>query len=109
MKSVSINSPKFLEASRKPTGLEAIARRVVRARLGSLLKGQVVISEHGRHETFGAVTDDLPLTVHLSIHDPRFYSDIAFGGAAIYFQPPITLNDSTNTVRNVKSGFSGST
>lgn len=81
MKSVSINTPKFLEASRKPTGLEAIARRVVRARLGSLLKGQVVISEHGSHETFGAVTDDLPLTVHLSIHDPRFYSDIAFGGA----------------------------
>jgi cyclopropane-fatty-acyl-phospholipid synthase len=81
MKSVSIDSPKFLEASRKPTGLEALARRVVRARLESLRNGQIVVSENGRHETFGEVTDDLPLTVHLTIHDPRFYSDIAFGGA----------------------------
>ena len=81
MKSVSIDSPEFLEASRKPTSLEALARRVVRARLESLRNGQVVVSENGRHETFGAVTDDLPLTVQLTIHSPRFYSDIAFGGA----------------------------
>lgn len=103
MKSVSINTPKFLEASRKPTGLEAIARRVVRARLGSLLKGQVVISEHGSHETFGAVTDDLPLTVHLSIHDPRFYSDIAFGGAVgageSYIHGYWSCNELTTLVR----------
>jgi cyclopropane-fatty-acyl-phospholipid synthase len=81
MRSVSINSPKFLEASRKPTALEALARRVVRDRLESLRNGQIVITENGRHETFGAVTDDHPLTVQLTINDPRFYSDIAFGGA----------------------------
>ena len=81
MKSVSIDSPKFLEASRKPTSLEALARRVVRARLESLRNGQIVVSENGCHEIFGEVSEDLPLTVHLTIHDPRFYSDIAFGGA----------------------------
>ncbi len=81
MRSVSINSPKFLEARRKPTTLDALARRVVRARLESLRNGQIVITENGRHETFGAVTDDQPLTVQLTINDPRFYSDIAFGGA----------------------------
>ena len=81
MKSISINSPKFLESSRKSTNLEALARRVVRARLESLRNGQIVVSENGCHESFGTVTDDLPLTVHLTIHDPRFYSDIAFGGA----------------------------
>ena len=31
MKSISINSPKFLESSRKSTNLEALAIRVVRA------------------------------------------------------------------------------
>jgi cyclopropane-fatty-acyl-phospholipid synthase len=81
MRSVSISSPKFLEASRKPTALDALARRVVRERLASLRNGQIVITENGRHETFGAVTDDQPLTVQLTINDPRFYSDIAFGGA----------------------------
>ena len=81
MKPVSIDSPEFLEASRKPTSLEALARRVVRARLESLRNGQIVISENGRHETFGAVTDALPLTAHITVHSPRFYSDIAFGGA----------------------------
>jgi cyclopropane-fatty-acyl-phospholipid synthase len=81
MKSVSIHSPEFLQSSRKPTGLEALARRVVRARLESLCNGEIVVSENGRHETFGEVTDELPLSVHLTINDPRFYSDIAFGGA----------------------------
>ena len=81
MKTGSIDSPQFLEASRKPTSLEALARRVVRARLESLRNGQIVVSENGRHETFGEVTAVLPLTVHLTIHSPRSYSDIAFGGA----------------------------
>jgi cyclopropane-fatty-acyl-phospholipid synthase len=81
MKTVSIDAPKFLEASRKPTIFESLARRVVRARLESLRFGQIVVTENGRHETFGAVTDDLPLTVQLTINDPRFYSDVAFGGA----------------------------
>ena len=80
MRTASINSPKFLEASRKPTMLESLARRVVRARLESLRIGQIVVTENGRHETFGSVTGDLPLTVQLTINDPRFYSDVAFGG-----------------------------
>jgi cyclopropane-fatty-acyl-phospholipid synthase len=54
MKSVSIDSPEFLESSNKPTGLDALARRVVRARLESLRNGQIVVSENGRHETVGA-------------------------------------------------------
>ena len=37
MRSVSIDSPKLLESGRKPTALESLARRVVRARLESLL------------------------------------------------------------------------
>jgi cyclopropane-fatty-acyl-phospholipid synthase len=103
MKSVSINSPEILEASRKPTGLEALARRVVRARLESLRNGQIVVSENGHHESFGEVTDDLPLTVHLTINDPRFYSDIAFGGAVgageSFIQGCWTCDELTTLVR----------
>jgi cyclopropane-fatty-acyl-phospholipid synthase len=103
MKSVSINSPKFLESGRKPTNVEALARRVVRARLETLRNGQIVVSENGCHESFGTVTDDLPLTVHLTIHDPRFYSDIAFGGAVgageSYIQGHWSCDELTTLVR----------
>ena len=103
MRSVSINSPKFLEAVRTPTALESLARRVVRARLQSLQNGQIVFTENGRHETFGAVTDDLPLTVQLTVNDPRFYSDIAFGGAVgageSYIHGCWSCNELTTLVR----------
>ena len=81
MKPVSINSPEFLERSKKPSGLDVLARRVVRSRLESFQRGQIVISENGHHESFGELTDDLPLTAQLTIHDPRFYSEVAFGGS----------------------------
>ncbi len=103
MRTVSINSPKFIEAVRTPTALESLARRVVRARLESLRNGQIVLTENGRHETFGAVTDDLPLTVQLTVNDPRFYSDIAFGGAVgageSYIHGCWSCNELTTLVR----------
>ena len=81
MKLVSIDSPEFLAASRKPSGLDVIARRAVRARLESLGVGQIVLSENGSHESFGELTDELPLTAQITVHDPRFYSEVAFGGS----------------------------
>ncbi len=103
MRSVPINSPEFLEAGRTPTALESLARRVVRSRLKSLRNGQVVLTENGRHETFGAVTHDLPLTVQLTVNDPRFYSDIAFGGAVgageSYIHGCWSCNELTTLVR----------
>ena len=81
MKLVSIDSPEFLAGSKKPSGLDAIARRAVRARLESLRVGQIVMSENGVHESFGGLTDQLPLTAQITVHDPRFYSEVAFGGS----------------------------
>ena len=81
MKLVSIDSPEFLASSKKPSGLDALARRAVRARLESLQIGQIVLSENGRHESFGELTDELPLTAQITVHDPRFYSEVAFGGS----------------------------
>ena len=56
MKELSIRSPKFLEGTRKPSGLDKFARRIVRERLKSVHVGQIVVSEGGRHETFGNLT-----------------------------------------------------
>ena len=81
MKLVSIDSPEFLAASKKPSGLDALARRAVRARLESLRVGQIVLSENGEHESFGELTDELPLTAQITVRDPRFYSEVAFGGS----------------------------
>jgi cyclopropane-fatty-acyl-phospholipid synthase len=81
MKSVSIESTEFSPPSSVPGLLDRLARRAVRARLESLSAGQVIVSEDGRHETYGRITDALPLTAHITVHDPRFYSDIAFGGS----------------------------
>ncbi len=80
MKELSIRSREFLEGTRKPSGLDGFARRVVRERMKSITAGQIVVSENGRHDTFGELTPDFPLTAQITINDPRFYSEIAFGG-----------------------------
>jgi cyclopropane-fatty-acyl-phospholipid synthase len=61
--------------------VDRFARRLVRDRLDRIQNGQVVVGESGRHETFGALTDEMPLTTMITIHDSRFYRDVAFGGA----------------------------
>lgn len=80
MKELTIQSREFLAGTRKPSGLDNFARRVVRQRLETIRFGQIVVSENGRHETFGRLTPEFPLTAHIAINDPRFYSEIAFGG-----------------------------
>ncbi|MDJ0919212.1 MAG: cyclopropane-fatty-acyl-phospholipid synthase family protein, partial [Woeseiaceae bacterium] len=80
MRTDSIGSQEFLEASRKPTGLDNLARRVIRARLSEFRFGQVIVTENGQKDTYGQKTDDFPVTAHIEIKDPRFYSEVAFGG-----------------------------
>jgi cyclopropane-fatty-acyl-phospholipid synthase len=58
-----------------------MARRIILSRLEGLQHGQIVISEGGRHFSYGRLTDEMPLTAHIEVDDVRFYSDIAFGGA----------------------------
>jgi cyclopropane-fatty-acyl-phospholipid synthase len=66
---------------RSLTWLERFARRMVLSRLEKLEVGQVVVSERGEHAMFGQLTDDFPLTAQLRVNDPRFYTDLAFGGS----------------------------
>jgi len=80
-KLTAIDSPKFLKRTAKPAGLDRLARKIVHSRLRQLRVGQVVISENGQHFTFGHLTEEFPLTAQLRVTNPKFYSDIAFGGA----------------------------
>ena len=61
--------------------LNRLARRLVLSRLEMLQVGQVVLSENGQHTTYGKLTDEFPVTGQLQVLDPRFYSDVAFGGS----------------------------
>ena len=79
-KVVSIDSPKFLKASARPSRLDHLARRIVFSQLEKIETGQVVVSEGGEHRTFGRLSDEFPLTAQVRVTHPRFYSDVAFGG-----------------------------
>jgi cyclopropane-fatty-acyl-phospholipid synthase len=119
MKSVSIESRNFSAPTSAPGLLDRFARRAVRARLESVRAGQLIISEDGRHETYGRLTEELPLTTQISVHDPRFYSDVAFGGSIgageAYMRGYWSCDELTTLVRillnnrEVLSGMNGST
>jgi cyclopropane-fatty-acyl-phospholipid synthase len=66
---------------RSLTWLERFARRMVLSRLEQLETGQIVVSEGSEHAMFGQLTDEFPLTAQLRVNDPKFYTDIAFGGS----------------------------
>ena len=103
MKPVSIDSREFLEGTRKPGGLDSLARRIVRSRLAEMHHGQLVLCENGREEAFGAVSEDCPLTARLIVNDPRCYSEVAFGGSIgageAYIHDYWTTDNLTNVVR----------
>ncbi len=80
MKSLSVGSGEFLDRRRKPSGFDQFARRAVRSRMQLIQNGQLVVCENGRHDAYGSLTDEMPLTTLLTIHDPRFYPQVAFGG-----------------------------
>ncbi|MHC4227892.1 MAG: class I SAM-dependent methyltransferase [Planctomycetota bacterium] len=77
----SVGSPEFIKAIAKPSPLDKIARQIVLSRLGKVQLGQIVISENGEHTMFGQLTKDFPLTAQLTVCNPKFYSEIAFGGS----------------------------
>ena len=60
--------------------LDSLARRIVLSRLEKLQSGQIALIENGKHRICGQLTEEFPLTVHLDVLSPKFYSDIVFGG-----------------------------
>src|SRR4051812_23455345 len=65
----------------KPTVLGGLAARIVRDRLARLQDGSVTLLDHGSAETFGLRATASSLHATVTVHDVRFYTDIAFGGS----------------------------
>ncbi|HNP65420.1 MAG TPA: cyclopropane-fatty-acyl-phospholipid synthase family protein [Woeseiaceae bacterium] len=64
-----------------PTALDVVARRIVLSRLKQLTDGQIIVRDRSERCVFGHLTDEFPDAVEVQVKDPRFYSDIAFGGS----------------------------
>ncbi|MGD8977704.1 MAG: cyclopropane-fatty-acyl-phospholipid synthase family protein [Gammaproteobacteria bacterium] len=78
---MAISSPKVLAGTPKPSSLDGLGRRLVLDRLRSLSRGRLVISDQGETREFGQSADLAERTVQLTVHDRRFFGDIAFGGS----------------------------
>ncbi|HEX9171039.1 MAG TPA: cyclopropane-fatty-acyl-phospholipid synthase family protein, partial [Telluria sp.] len=80
MKSVSLSSPRHLAGTVKPSALDGLARRLVLRQLERLQRGELRLVDSGAEYRFGARDPAAP-TARLSVADPRFYSELAFGGS----------------------------
>jgi cyclopropane-fatty-acyl-phospholipid synthase len=61
--------------------LERLARKAVLSRLAGIEHGVLVLEDGGNTQRFGGLTAQCGLTSTVRVHDPRFYSEIAFGGS----------------------------
>ena len=80
MKSVSLSSSRHLAGTPRPHILDRFAKRVVLAQLERLQTGSLRLSDNSEDYNFGAA-GPAGTGVHIQVLDPRFYSEIAFGGS----------------------------
>ena len=80
MKSVSLSSPRHLAGTVKPSMLDGLARRIVLRQLEQIEKGSVHLTDASDECLFGNGCGS-GLSAHIRVQDPRFYSEIAFGGS----------------------------
>lgn len=87
----------------KPHFLDGLAERAVRARLAGIEHGQITLVDGNEHHHYGRRTERCPLSVTVRVHDPRFWSELAFGGSIgageAYMQGYWSVNDLTALVR----------
>jgi len=117
MKSIAISSPKALTGTPKPSSLDGLGRRLVLQRLQQLKQGRLLLTDEHGTRAFGASAEAADATLHLSVHDRRFYGDIAFGGALgageSYMQGHWSCDDLTGLIqlllrnREVLEGMEG--
>ena len=85
MKSVSLASSRHLAGTVKPSLLDGVARKAVLRQLGRLQLGHLSLLERGSEHHFGAAMSSAAKNckpaVRIEVQDPRFFSEIAFGGS----------------------------
>ncbi len=80
MRSVSLASPGHLAGTVKPSMLDGLARQRVLRQLEQLESGSVILTDGADEFIFGEGASP-ELSAHIHVVDPRFYSEIAFGGS----------------------------
>lgn len=80
-KTLSIDSPDFLQQAARPRWLDRLARRILLDKLRYLHHGEITIVEAGTSQTFGRAGPSFPLSATVWVKSPAFYSDVAFGGS----------------------------
>ncbi len=87
----------------KPHFLDGPAERAVRARLAGIEHGEITLVDGIRSERYGRRYAKCPLAVRLQVHDPRFWSEVAFGGSIgageAFMQGYWSVDDLTALVR----------
>ncbi|MCA9454812.1 MAG: hypothetical protein KC584_19610, partial [Nitrospira sp.] len=80
-KSLSIPSTISAGTTPKPRFLETFARRALLSRLSRITNGEITLHDGDTQQRFGRVTAQCPLRVTVTVTNPRFYTDTAFGGS----------------------------
>jgi cyclopropane-fatty-acyl-phospholipid synthase len=103
MKANSLTLPFQTQVTPKPRFLDSLARRAVQSRLAELEHGVLTLTDGDRVEHYGKSTARCALSVNVRVHDPRFYSEIAFGGSIgageAYMQGYWSVDDLTGLMR----------
>jgi cyclopropane-fatty-acyl-phospholipid synthase len=60
--------------------VESFSRKTVLSILQHLTFGRIVLREGDQFHTFGQKNDDFPLEAEITVHSPKFYSSVLFGG-----------------------------
>jgi len=76
---VPAEAPDLNAIPEKP--VDRMARRAVITLLKKLIRGSITLVENGRRNRFGAASDRFPLGAVITVHHPRFYTRIFFGGS----------------------------
>ncbi|MEZ5658305.1 MAG: cyclopropane-fatty-acyl-phospholipid synthase family protein [Burkholderiaceae bacterium] len=61
--------------------LTRVAETGLRARLATLEHGQIILVDQDRHDTFGRASARCALRCTITVRQPSFYTEVAFGGS----------------------------
>jgi cyclopropane-fatty-acyl-phospholipid synthase len=68
-----------------PSGLTGIlgtiAKKTVDSHLTKIRRGQITLIDNGKRQVYGETGPSVKLRATVTVHDPAFYTDMAFGGS----------------------------
>ena len=103
MKTSAIDHPFHVPLTPKPHFLDRVAASAVRSRLAGMTHGTLTLEDGASVERYGDTAARCALSANVRVHDPRFYSEIAFGGSVgageAYMQGYWSTDDLTALMR----------